>query len=1040
MMSKQYAKIATSLRVGALLTTLLFLVVVLAAPVGNVIAAPTAISGTVYRDFNANGTQDTYEPGVDGLTVTAYPTSATGSTGGVSTTTAGGGAYSLSPGAGNWRIEVTDLSSVSYLYEGAAGSTTTVFVSDGATVDIGVNNPAQYCQANPDAASPVLAAGDPTGSGTSIGYDGWVMFPDTASGIAGGGGTAYTLLSPFGSSTGGDPDIGPMWGEAYHRSTGTLFASSLLRRHAGLGSFTGTTTTTGGIYSVDAASGGPYTVAGWLDINTLAGVDTGADPRVAGLDDIDDDAIDPSADPDALTAVGKIGIGDIEISEDDKTLYAVNLNQKSVVAVDIATKALVSTTTVSDPGCSNGDYQPWGLAVHDGEVYVGVVCTAETSQSTADLHAYVVQLGGSSVLDFALGSHTRGYLQLQTEIVFPASGGDWQPWSTQWSEISKYLTYAPGNTSWYVSDATPILSDIQFDADGSMILGFIDRTALQIGFRNNDDTVPTGGPYGQVFSGGDIARACPNGSGGWTLESNATCGGVTTGGAGNSEGFGGGEFYYEDNYIDTSNNTEKHQQVATGGLALLPGSNQVISTVYDPIHGTADTYGYRWFDSGSGQENQGYQIFESTGRDTFSKAQALGDVEYLCEPAPLEIGNRLWCDTGATGGGNGVQDPDETVVNDGVIVTLECDTDGNTGNGYEATATTTTSGGDYSFQDGSGNVTTGNGFPTAGWDGSLAIIPRDASCRILIDPTQAGITTPCGGSTPAPQDNGGADTGTDLRDSDGAADHDGAGNVGVDFTTGGSGENDHTFDFGFMQDVYDFGDAPDRSTDAGYPNQTILNGGARHLLNSTLVLGTCVDSESDGVPVTPPGSAESLIPDTTDDGSTGTASPYGNACASSDDEDGFAGVNDADWSDNSGSLDVEVSGVSGNACVYAWIDFDRNGFDAGDVSTSMLYTSDGTQEMVFDSTAVVGSIPDDGLPIYVRLRVVPGTCGTIDPTGLQTGGEVEDHDITSATTTAIGFDGGAVDAPITNLIWIATSVILLLLAWVWNGRRKKIEA
>ena len=46
----------------------------------------------------------------------------------------------------------------------------------------------------------------------------------------------------------------------------------------------------------------------------------------------------------------------------------------------------------------------------------------------------------------------------------------------------------------------------------------------------------------------------------------------------------------------------------------------------------------------------------------FMEANGLGDLELLCDQAPIEIGNRVWLDLN----GNGVQDPDEPPITTGV--------------------------------------------------------------------------------------------------------------------------------------------------------------------------------------------------------------------------------------------------------------------------------------------------------------------------------------------------------------------------------------
>ncbi|MEI2688268.1 MAG: SdrD B-like domain-containing protein [Anaerolineae bacterium] len=149
--------------------------VVAAAPTTAPAAAPLTqpesgvISGTVFRDYNANGTQQTWanstntfnEPGIAGVTVTAYDSS--GAVAG-SATSGATGTYSLSAtGTGPYRVEFTlPLNgSLDFLSPGAAGATTVQFVPDGnsSNVNVGFNNPIDYSQDAPPLITPITFVG-----------------------------------------------------------------------------------------------------------------------------------------------------------------------------------------------------------------------------------------------------------------------------------------------------------------------------------------------------------------------------------------------------------------------------------------------------------------------------------------------------------------------------------------------------------------------------------------------------------------------------------------------------------------------------------------------------------------------------------------------------------------------------------------------------------------------------------------------------------------------------------------------------------------
>lgn len=78
---------------------------------------------------------------------------------------------------------------------------------------------------------------------------------------------------------------------------------------------------------------------------------------------------------------------------------------------------------------------------------------------------------------------------------------------------------------------------------------------------------------------------------------------------------------------------------------------------------------------------------------TFGKANALGDIELLTNPAPIEIGNRVWLDVDH----NGIQDAGENGI-EGVSVELRSGT-------TVLASVTTAADGTYYFSSASGTST-----------------------------------------------------------------------------------------------------------------------------------------------------------------------------------------------------------------------------------------------------------------------------------------------------------------------------------------------
>ncbi|MFY7965191.1 MAG: SdrD B-like domain-containing protein, partial [Chitinophagaceae bacterium] len=160
---------------------------------------------------------------------------------------------------------------------------------------------------------------------------------------------------------------------------------------------------------------------------------------------------------------------------------------------------------------------------------------------------------------------------------------------------------------------------------------------------------------------------------------------------------------------------------------------------------------------------------------TYAKGGSLGDIEYLSEIAPIEVGNRVWNDTD----GDGIQDPGENPIA-GVTVQLL-----NSGGTVIATATTDANG-NYYFSSASGTSTASAIYGVSG-------LTYNSNYCIRIPNVQGGSKQAALGTntlTTANADNSDGD----IRDSDGTLS---GNNAEVCFTTGSAGENNHTYDFGF---------------------------------------------------------------------------------------------------------------------------------------------------------------------------------------------------------------------------------------------------
>ncbi|MFM7175365.1 MAG: SdrD B-like domain-containing protein, partial [Caldilinea sp.] len=622
--------------------------------------AATPISGRVFRDFNYDGLLTASgvvtDAGVSSVLVTAYNTS--GAVG--SATTDANGNYTInSSGNGPYRVEFSNLPAD---YEPTTVNTRFITTAAGAVnVNLGINHPCDYCQNNPMVAQPIWMNGDPLVSGNLATGIWWKAFNYNNTG------TQAAQHNITGSN------VGALWGQAWQRSTKQLYASAAVRRHAGLGPLG-----LGGIYRFDFSSGIPA-VSSFLDLDAAPfNIDFGTLPaNGSGGRNLPSNKGTPSYDPDAFAAVGKQGIGDIDITEDEKTLFVVNLHTRSLIALDVTAGATPTThqsyNIIGAPGvptCTNGELRPWALTFYRGSGYLGAVCDASSSSGTTnDLQAYILRFdpaspsaGYTTALSIPL-NYTKGAAN-------DAGGGvgkEWNPWRDAWNSGPSYLHV--GGTGATVLTAssiiiirpTPILMDIEFDDNGDMAIALGDRMAMQTGSEN---AWPNDGITNLLivgFGGGDLLKAChshgANFAGtptsGWTLESNGVCGGVTSvrnpsPSSYNTnptiQGIGGREFYQDNSAV------LGHEEALVGGLATWPGRKELIYSTYDPVYAgdggiqynrTTDGYlvrGYQTYLSGSGP-NTGYM----------GKAAGVGDLEVLCDPAPLQIGNRVWDDLDGDG-------------------------------------------------------------------------------------------------------------------------------------------------------------------------------------------------------------------------------------------------------------------------------------------------------------------------------------------------------------------------------------------------------
>ncbi|WP_051124848.1 SdrD B-like domain-containing protein [Amycolatopsis benzoatilytica] len=583
----------------------------------------------VIRDVNGNGSYEAaLEVGVQGIGVTVTAPDGKTATG---TTGADGAVTVATTGltGGKYRVETKIPDSMPYLKPAPAGnglSSMTSFadVSGGKAVEltVGVWNPSDYCQANP-----TLVTGCQRGARKHDGSSNaapasrsLVTFPFTQRGTA----------DPKQAAKQGD--TGTVFGIAYRKEDKRIFSGAYAKRLAAYG---------------PGGAGAIYATKPDGTTTLFATVPNAGTTQ---------HAMNANFDGQFFGVPGKQALGDIDISEDGSTLYAVNLNDKKLYAFDAtgatagAPKGSYAIPATACPDAA--DWRPGALGVRDGKVYVGGVCSAESSKKRADLRAVVMTFDGSAFsapvltqpLDFPRGAasvHRKG-----SDV--------WYPWSDNWADSGqgdlKHSTYP-----------SPLMTDVGVEKNGDLVLDFRDRFGDQGGA---DIPAPDGsaGTY-ETYTGGDLNRACRQADGSFAWEGTKGC-------ANNHKGDNaGGEpanvvEYYPGDFWAQSDGTGVHQETSQGAMAILYGETRMPAIVMDPIN--VRSGGVGWFDRTDGsmqnaQHSNSYRVNvtdDDKMGDGWGKANGLADLEALCDLAPIQIGNRIWFDANR----DGIQDGNELPV------------------------------------------------------------------------------------------------------------------------------------------------------------------------------------------------------------------------------------------------------------------------------------------------------------------------------------------------------------------------------------------
>jgi|GEM_PF-4153471 len=694
------------------------------------------IAGAVYIEYKADGIkddEDIYRIGdvpIEGVVITIYDEE-----GAITATTMTDtlGAWDFMPGEEDGLEYVIEYTVPNGYYAGPLGAdncSNVEFAKVGECDHIFmISSPDQHCQDNP----PMITSCFPNDQDTQP-NDVLIAFDYNQ--------TSYLYPSIHRPASKEvlalHSDIGGVNGLAWSKKHSLIF--SAIYHKFGISSNSGRfgkiyTTTLGGVSNE------------WLDLNTLLG---------AGVSGVNADATDPSA-------VGFVGISEVDISDDFTKLYVFNAKSKEIYEIEIGENG-ESPTMASQikiyqvPLQCGATTAVGGLAFFQGRIYFTTTCTGPDVASLA-----------GKLYSFPFGADPSTVV-FKEELTLDYSDFVMAPRKICGGLCCCPTPFTANYTEWKAihspQDFAPMCYDIAFDINEKgeigVTIGTRNRGNETIDFNNNPD--PTVGGYmhrGSMDASGDIF-----------LEVNGETGHLMTGLPSTSEIFMRGQtnakFYHGEGLEGA---------MMMGALAVIPGFKEVASPATDGMVGDYDS-GVSFHSLSDGLRTRDNNIIQGSTA-SFAKGISWGDIEPMCELPPLSIGNLVWCDID----GDGIQEGGEKPI-PFVVVNLYEDTNENgiidAAESTPVAKDTTDEKGNYNFTDVDHNVNYNTAYIVS-LDNPADTLEGGALYNALLSPDSMGLNR--------------------QLDSDGRINSDGF--AQISFTTASWGQNDYGLDFGFQCPVYD---------------------------------------------------------------------------------------------------------------------------------------------------------------------------------------------------------------------------------------------
>ncbi len=383
-------------------------------------------------------------------------------------------------------------------------------------------------------------------------------------------------------------DIGSAYGLAVSAAEPAVYVGAYLKR--------GSPYVAGGpgaIYRVDLVSD---EVRLWA---VVPGV--GSDPH---------DVPVPWPDNRARDLVGLRGLGDLDITPDGSSLFAMNLADHRIYRYEVPSGLLESTIPTADAAEGwAAEGRPFGLYTDGAWLYHGIVRTSDldaASPGPFEAYVYRSRLGGGDMRRIAtiVLDADRGRLVRSV----PAR---WNRWRDGTATIDP-----EGLDAIYPQ---PILSDIELSDTGDLVIGFRDRFA-DMTFNDPGRVLPS-----------SLGPGVP------PLELE----GLSAGDVMLSPGLGDRIEPLPEHFEGDSGpgSSDKFDEIVLGGLARVLVRDRTVASAAQVL--VPDGGGALWLENDTGETLWRESIHTLASPFTFGRTGGLGDVERLCWHRPPPTPNLL---------------------------------------------------------------------------------------------------------------------------------------------------------------------------------------------------------------------------------------------------------------------------------------------------------------------------------------------------------------------------------------------------------------